>query len=129
MRLEIVFKNYEVMCFIGVHDFEIGRSQRLSINIRAVSAIPLSVVDDMSGVVDYDYIRNGIDALVEGGVFKTQEFLIAKLLSVIFQNDNIESVVLETSKMDVYPKCDGVGICVEIGREEWVERMGLKDAI
>lgn len=124
MRLEIVFKNYEVMCFIGIHDFEIDRPQRVSVNIRAKLNVSLAIVDDMSAVVDYDYIKNGIDSLVCGGVFKTQEYLIARILSVVFQNNSIDSVVLETSKCDVYPMCDGVGLRIEIDRGEWLSSFG-----
>ena len=73
----LFLSNYEIMSHIGVHDFEKEAEQRVLFNVELF--IPLSestpTRDQLSEVVDYDFIRNTIKEHIAQGHVQLQETL------------------------------------------------------
>ena len=108
----LFLRNYEVMSNIGVHDFEKKGEQRVLFNVELF--IPLAestpVRDQLSEVVDYDFIRNTIETRVAQGHVQLQETLCDDIARTLLAHPKVKAVQISTQKPDVYPDCDAVGV-------------------
>lgn len=108
----LFLRNYEVMSNIGVHDFEKKGEQRVLFNVELF--IPLAestpTQDQLSEVVDYDFIRDTIETRVAQGHVQLQETLCDDIARVLLTHPKVRAVQISTQKPDVYPDCDSVGV-------------------
>lgn len=108
----LFLRNFEVMINIGVHDFEKQGEQRVLFNVELF--IPLAVStptqDELHEVVDYDFIRNTIEARVSTGHIQLQETLCDDVARVLLAHPKVRAVQVSTQKPDVYPDCEAVGV-------------------
>lgn len=106
--------NYVVPTRIGVHEFERQGSQRLLVNVDLYVPLAQSTptADDLSEVVDYDFIRSTVQQRVAQGHIQLQETLADDLLRELLAHPQVRAVLLSTAKPDVYPDCDAVGVQV-----------------
>ena len=109
---KIYLNQFCLECEIGIHDFEIGVKQKVSIDVTLEVSPPLEHDADTLFVVDYDYIREGVFALVKGRRYDYQERLCEDIAKVCFAKEDVAAVIVRTGKPDVYPDCDSV--CFEI---------------
>ena len=88
----LFLKNYDILINIGVHDFEKKAEQHVIVNIDLY--VPLDhntpKSDDLSEVVDYDFMR--------------------EILKKMLAHPLVKAARVSTEKPDVYPDCDGVGV-------------------
>lgn len=108
----LFLKNYVVNINIGVHDFEQIAEQRVIFNVDLYIPLEDSTPknDDLSEVVDYDFIRSTILERVRQGHIYLQETLCDDLAARLLAHDKVKAVQLSTQKPDVYPDCDAVGV-------------------
>jgi dihydroneopterin aldolase len=115
----LFLRNYEVWINIGVHDFEKRGEQRVLINVDLY--IPLAestpTQDELSEVVDYDFMRRSISERVSQGHIHLQETLCDDVLKLMLAHPRVKAARVSTEKPDVYPDCESVG----------VEVFGIKD--
>ncbi len=108
----LFLRNFEVMINIGVHDFEKQGEQRVLFNVELF--IPLAVStptqDQLHEVVDYDFIRNTIEARVSTGHIQLQETLCDDVARALLAHPKVRAVQVSTQKPDVYPDCEAVGV-------------------
>ena len=108
----LFLRNFEVMINIGVHDFEKQGEQCVLFNVELF--IPLAVStptqDELHEVVDYDFIRNTIEARVSTGHIQLQETLCDDVARVLLAHPKVRAVQVSTQKPDVYPDCEAVGV-------------------
>ncbi len=108
----LFLRNFEVMINIGVHDFEKQGEQRVLFNVELF--IPLAVStptqDELHEVVDYDFIRNTIEARVTQGHIHLQETLCDEVARTLLAHPKVRAVQVSTQKPDVYPDCESVGV-------------------
>ncbi len=108
----LFLRNYEVMSNIGVHDFEKKGEQRVLFNVELF--IPLAestpTQDQLSEVVDYDFIRDTIETRVAQGHVQLQETLCDDIARTLLTHPKVKAVQISTQKPDVYPDCDSVGV-------------------
>jgi dihydroneopterin aldolase len=108
----LFLRNYEVMSNIGVHDFEKKGEQRVLFNVELF--IPLAestpTQDQLSEVVDYDFIRDTIETRVAQGHVQLQETLCDDIARTLLTHPKVRAVQISTQKPDVYPDCDSVGV-------------------
>ncbi|MBK6472792.1 MAG: dihydroneopterin aldolase [Betaproteobacteria bacterium] len=116
----LFLRNYAVWINIGVHDFEKRGEQRVLINVDLYIPLALSTPKDdkLDEVVDYDFIRRTIMARVAHGHIHLQETLADDVLALMLAHPRVRAALVSTSKPDVYPDCDAVG----------VEVFGLKES-
>lgn len=122
MQSAIFLRDYDVLCFIGIHDFEQGIKQRVRFNIRLDLAYLIPQKDDIAQVFDYDFLRTSIAELTTHSVFQTQEYLLGQVMKLCFKSPLVQGVCIETNKIDVYPDCGGVGCLLDMTRAEWHSR-------
>lgn len=108
----LFLRDYQVMSNIGVHDFEKKAEQRVLFNVDLF--IPLSAStpthDELSEVVDYDFIRFTIEERVARGHIQLQETLCDDIARALLMHPKVRGVQVSTRKPDVYPDCESVGV-------------------
>ncbi|MBM3490909.1 MAG: dihydroneopterin aldolase [Alphaproteobacteria bacterium] len=110
-RRRIFLRDFALDCRIGVHDFEQGRTQRVLINVDLYLAPPKAPAGDrLADVLDYDFVRREIAALVSGRHIKLQETLAEEIVALCLARAEVEGVRVSTEKLDVYPDCRSVGV-------------------
>jgi dihydroneopterin aldolase len=116
----IFLRNHEVPVQIGAHDFEKTQAQRVIFNVELFVPYALSTpqADQLSEVVDYDFVRELIAARIGQGHVELQETLCDDLAAHMLAHPRVQAVRLSSCKPDVYPDCEAVG--VEVFRmKEW----------
>ena len=108
----IFLRDHVVQVSIGAHDFEKTQAQRLIFNVELFVSYSQSTpqADQLSEVVDYDFVREAIAQRVRTGHVELQETLCDDLVATLLQHPHVQAVRLSTCKPDVYPDCAGVGV-------------------
>lgn len=108
----LFLRNFQVMSHIGVHDFEKKAQQRVIFNVELYIplAVSLPVHDELSEVVDYDFIRETIESRIAQGHIQLQETLCDDIARLLLEHPKVRAVRISTEKPDVYQDCDAVGV-------------------
>lgn len=108
----LFLRDYAVDMSIGWHGFEKEAPQRVHINVDLFVPLAAStpVRDDLTEVVDYDFIRATIDARVARGHVHLQETLVDDVARALLAHPAVFAVRVSSEKPDVYPDCRSVGI-------------------
>ena len=116
----LFLRNYEVMINIGVHDFEKKAEQRVMINVDLYIPLEQSTpkADQLSEVVDYDFMRETLANRVAKGHIHLQETLCDDVVKAMLLHPRVRAARVSTMKPDVYPDCEGVGVEVFQVKEE-----------
>lgn len=116
----LFLRNYEVMINIGVHDFEKRAEQRVLINVDLYIPLEQSTpkADQLSEVVDYDFMRETIAKRVSKGHIHLQETLCDDVVKAMLMHPRVRAARVSTMKPDVYADCEGVGVEVFQLKEE-----------
>ena len=105
-------KNYEISMNIGVHDFEKKGEQRVIVNIDVYVKLGdcTPTHDQLSEVVDYDFMRDTIARIIARGHIQLQETLCDEIARAMLEHPLVLATRVATEKPNVYPDCDGVGV-------------------
>jgi len=108
----LFLRNHTVDVRIGAHDFEKHGAQRIIFNVELFVPYSASTPtqDDLSEVVDYDFVREVIARRVAQGHIVLQETLCDDLMRDLLAHPQVQAVRLSTCKPDVYPDCEAVGV-------------------
>ena len=107
---KIFFKNLELICSVGVHDFEHDKPQRIIVNIQAnlkSNLIPEN--DKIDETINYDLLYSGIKKIVKSRHFNLLETLTHSIFEYLSNFEEIKSVKVCVSKPDIYSDCEEVG--------------------
>jgi len=74
----------------------------VSVEMTVVYPGPLGD-DAIEEVLDYDFVRAGIIAMVAERPFKLQETLCEAIAALCLSDERVRRVAIETMKTDVYP--------------------------
>jgi dihydroneopterin aldolase len=108
----LFLRDHTVQVHIGAHAFEKGVAQRLIFNVELFVPYEGSTptADQLSEVVDYDFVRELIAKRIARGHVELQETLCDELVQQLLAHPQVRAVRLSTQKPDVYPDCAGVGV-------------------
>ncbi|MSQ56133.1 MAG: dihydroneopterin aldolase [Limnohabitans sp.] len=97
---------------IGIHDFEKTATQRIIFDVDLYILFQNSTAyqDDISEVVDYDFVRQVIHQRVAQGHINLQETLCDDVLTQLMSHKGVKAARVSTRKPDVYPDCEFVGV-------------------
>ncbi|MDW3206261.1 MAG: dihydroneopterin aldolase [Alphaproteobacteria bacterium] len=108
---QIRLEDFEAIVRIGVHDFERTGPQRLIFTIHLdLDYAFAGEMDDLSSVVDYDFVRAEILKRVAEGHIETQEKLISDLADAYLGHPRVSRVEIFSRKPDVYPEPGAIGV-------------------
>jgi dihydroneopterin aldolase len=97
----------EASASIGIHEFEQTERQRLLVSVTLM-ATPATSGDELAGVLDYDFVREGVLKRVAAKHYNLQEALCADILDLCLIRKGVLGAVVQTDKPDVYPGVSGV---------------------
>jgi 7,8-dihydroneopterin aldolase/epimerase/oxygenase len=103
----VVIRGVETSASIGIHAFEQADRQRLMVSVTLLLPQPAGL-DEIAGVQDYDFVREGVLGLVAKRHFNLQETLCQAILDLCLNHKNVLGAVVQTDKPDVYPGVVGV---------------------
>lgn len=108
----LFLKAFEINMNIGVHAFEKKGEQRVIIHIDLYVPLQSNTPnqDDLSEVVDYDFMRQTIADIVAPGHIQLQETLCDEIVKRMLAHPLVFATRVSTEKPDVYPDCEGVGV-------------------
>ena len=108
----LFLKAFEINMNIGVHDFEKKGEQRVIVNIDLYVPLQSNTPnkDDLSEVVDYDFMRQTIADIIAQGHIQLQETLCDEIVKRMLAHPLVFATRVSTEKPDVYPDCEGVGV-------------------
>ena len=106
----IFLRGFAVACSIGIHEFEREAPQRMLIDVDLFLADAPQPEDRIDSVLDYDFLRREIAALAGSRHFNLQESLAESILAVCLAPAAVLAARVVTSKPDVYPDCEAVGL-------------------
>ena len=101
----VFVRGFDLMASIGFYDVEREHRQRIRVSIDVFVPLALStpVHDDKSEILDYDFIRREISALVHSRHFNLQETLLDQIVDVCLAQPTVRAVRACTEKPDIYP--------------------------
>ncbi len=106
----IFLRRYEVLARIGIHDFEREAPQRVWVTVDLFLAQGAAPQEDaLEEVLDYDFLRREISALVEAQHFNLQETFAEKIAELCLIRADVAGARVRTEKPDVYPDTEAVG--------------------
>ena len=86
------------------------------VSVRMEVVYPAPPAEDrIDAVLDYDFVRAGVQALVADRHFHLQETLCEAIAALCLADPRVERVTVRTSKPDVYPDA-AVGCEIVRGR-------------
>ena len=108
---KIVLEDFDLPVDIGFHDFEIGKPQRLRVNVEVwLDEARFPATDSVAEAWDYDRLRTGILALVAGRRFNLQETVAHAIYELVAARRGVTALRVSTRKPDIYPDCAAVGV-------------------
>ena len=97
--------------FIGIHDFEKKKKQKIAISLY------LDVNDNISGIehkienfVSYEHIVADIKSILKKGHIDLLETLGEKIVDLCFEDERVMTIKLKLEKLEVFKETSSVGI-------------------
>jgi dihydroneopterin aldolase len=94
---------------IGIYDFEIAHRQTVHVSVTVFARLDWDRTDRISQVLDYDYLRSGIQEMVAQRHFNLQETLCEACLDLALKPEKALAATVEVQKTDVYANAKSVG--------------------
>ncbi len=113
----LFLRDMEIVCRIGIHDFEWATPQRVRINMslwvrRGESG------DRIANVLNYERIRDRIHALAEQEHINLLETFAERILDFCLSEEQVNGARVSIEKPDIFPEMEGVGIEMERWRPD-----------
>ncbi|HEX8302575.1 dihydroneopterin aldolase [Sphingomonas sp.] len=99
----ILLEGLEVAMGLGIHPHERAAPQRIRIDVAMACAYPEPPGDRIEAVVDYDFLREQIHALVKSRHFELQETLCDQVAALALADRRVARVRVRSMKLDIYP--------------------------
>lgn len=93
----------EVTMGLGIHPHERAAPQRVRIDVAMTCRYATVPDDRIDAVVDYDFLREGIHALVRARHFELQEVLCEEVAALAMRDPRVVAVRVRSAKQDIYP--------------------------
>ena len=118
-KRKIIIKNLILNIFIGIHNFEKNKKQRVRFNIDILTDSNIKPDNNnLSSIVDYEDIINKITYITKGKHHELLEDLAENIFDIIFESKIVKKVNLKLEKLDIIKNTESVGIEVSKSRDE-----------
>ena len=116
-KRKVVIKNLILNIFIGIHDFEKKKKQKVRFNIE-VETNPNTKPSnkDFSTIVDYETLVNKIKTLVKKQHHELLEELAENIFRIIFQNKLVKKANVKLEKLHIIRETESVGVDITKNR-------------
>ena len=121
-KRKVLIKDLVLNMFVGIHNFEKKKKQRVKFNL--VINIDQNLVPndkDLKSIVNYEQVIKVINKIIARKHYPLLETLAEKIFDKLFENMRIKKILLRIEKLDVIKNTTSVGIELEKTRsnEYW----------
>ena len=110
-KRKVIIKDLILNIFIGIHNFEKKKKQRVRFNIEVITDPNIRPNNqDLSTILNYEDVINKIQALVKKQHHKLIEDLAENIFKMIFRNRIVKKINIKIEKLDIVKNSDSVGI-------------------
>ena len=110
-KRKVIINDLILNIFIGIHDFEKKRRQRVKFNIEIITDPHILPNNrDLTSIINYETIVNKIEHLVDSKHHELLEDLAESIFNIIFRNKLVKKINLKLEKLDILKKTKSVGI-------------------
>ena len=110
-KRKVIIKNLILNIFIGIHNFEKKKKQRVRFNIEVVTNPYIKPSNkDLSTILNYEDLINKIKLLVKKQHHELIEDLAENIFEIIFQNRLVKKTNIKIEKLDIIKNSESVGI-------------------
>ncbi len=104
VRFTTILEGLEVAMGLGIHPGELAAPQRVVLSVWMHVEYPVPPSEDrIEAVLDYDFIREGIQALAATRRFALQETLCEAVATLCLGDARVSEVRVRSMKPDIYP--------------------------
>ena len=116
-KRKVVIKNLILNIFIGIHDFEKKKKQKVRFNIEMETNPNIKPSNkDFSTIVDYETLVNKIKTLVKRQHHELLEELAENIFRIIFQNKLVKKANIKLEKLHIMRESESVGVDITKNR-------------
>ena len=110
-KRKVIIKNLVLNIFIGIHNFEKKKKQRVRFNIEVVTDPNIKPNNkDLTTILNYENLINKIKLLVKKQHHELIEDLAENIFEIIFQNRLVKKTNIKIEKLDIIKNSESVGI-------------------
>ena len=110
-KRKIIIKNLVLNIFIGIHNFEKKKKQRVRFNIEVITNPNIKPNNnDLTTILNYEDLINKIKLLVKKQHHELREDLAENIFEIIFQNRLVKKTNIKIEKLDIIKNSESVGI-------------------
>ena len=110
-KRKVIIKNLVLNIFIGIHNFEKKKKQRVRFNIEVITDPNVKPDNkDLSTILNYEEIVNKIKLLVKKQHHELIEDLAENIFKIIFHNKLVKKTNIKIEKLDILKNSESVGI-------------------
>ena len=104
-----VISQINVICSIGIHDFERAKKQRITVDLEVLlSTDKEPQADTIEQALNYDTIREMVIEIATSRHFDLQETLARTIFDAVFALSTVDALMVRTAKPDVYEDVQSV---------------------
>lgn len=110
-KRKIIIKNLVLNIFIGIHNFEKKKKQKVRFNIEVITNPFVKPNNkDLKTILNYEEIINKIKDLVKKEHHELLEDLAENIFTIIFQNRLAQKVKIKIEKLEIIKNSESVGV-------------------
>ena len=110
-KRKVIIKNLILNIFIGIHNFEKKKKQRIRFNIEVVTDPDIKPrTKDLSTILNYEDLINKIKLLVRKQHHNLIEDLAENIFDIIFQSRLVKKTKIKIEKLDIMKESESVGV-------------------
>jgi len=110
-KRRVIIKNLILNIFIGIHNFEKKKKQRVRFNIEVTTNTNIKPNNkDLSTILNYEDLVNKINLLVKKQHHELIEDLAENIFEIIFQNKLVKKTKIKIEKLDIMKNSESVGV-------------------
>ena len=110
-KRKVIIKNLVLNIFIGIHNFEKKKKQKVRFNIEVITNPFVKPNNkDLTTILNYEEIINKIKILVKKEHHELLEDLAENIFTIIFQNRLAQKVKIKIEKLVIIKNSEWVGV-------------------
>jgi len=116
-KRKVIIKNLILNIFIGIHDFEKKKKQRVRFNIDVETNSNIKPSKkDFSTIINYETLVDKIKTLVKRQHHELLEELAENIFKIIFQSKLVKKANVKLEKLQIIKETESVGVDVTKNR-------------
>ena len=116
-KKKVIIKNLILNIFVGIHNFEKKKKQRVRLNIEILLNPDVKPNNkDLTTILNYEEVINRIKLITKKQHHNLLEDLAENIFRIIFCEKKVLKVKLKLEKLDIIKNSESVGIEVQKSR-------------